>query len=72
MFIWTLSDAIYLLAALLFGVVGLRFYLPVAFKQWRCKHDGDFRETMQCDAICNKCNKNLGFIGAWRNKTKQK
>jgi hypothetical protein len=26
-----------------------------------CKH-AEYFETMACDAICNKCHKNLGFV----------
>lgn len=37
--------------------------------QKRCKHT-DFRETPACDAICNNCGKNLGFIGSVRKKRK--
>ena len=50
------------------------FFVAVqSFSQWvkqsRCKHDGGVHETMACDAICNKCGKNLGFIGSWRKKS---
>lgn len=37
-------------------------------RQRGCKHDGAIHETQACDAICTKCGKNLGFIGAWRNR----
>jgi hypothetical protein len=36
-----------------------------------CKHE-EYFETMACDAICDKCHKNLGFIGNIRkDKTKK-
>ncbi|WP_454056835.1 hypothetical protein [Cupriavidus sp. Marseille-Q8015] len=38
------------------------------FKQVRCKHDGSIHETGACDALCMKCGKNLGFIGAFRER----
>ena len=66
MFIWTLTDLIFL------AIIGLCFLLGAAIKlyalwiQWRCKHDGGVGETMACDAICRQCGKNLGFIGTWR------
>ena len=52
-----ISGAVFLLLFLL-------AMIPVAkssFRQWRCKHE-TYRESRACDAICTKCNKNLGFI----------
>lgn len=40
-------------------------------KQWRCSHES-FRETSACDAICNNCGKNLGFIGTVRERRASK
>ena len=56
--------------AIVAGVVVVFFYwllfaLPEAIKQARCKHER-VRETMACDAVCQACGKNLGFIGNWR------
>ena len=34
------------------------------WRESRCKHDGKIRETQACQAICNDCGKDLGFIGA--------
>ena len=69
-FVWTLGDILAVLAAailLVFVVyIWLVYTLPRLFRQARCKHDGSVRETMACEAICNDCGKNLGFIGAWR------
>lgn len=33
-----------------------------SIKQARCKHTY-YLETRACDAVCNQCGKNLGFIG---------
>jgi len=56
---------IILLVAVLafFGVVRFRKYL----RQNKCSHDRWY-ETQACDAICNDCSKNLGFIGTVREK----
>jgi hypothetical protein len=55
----------FLLVVLGLIAVGI-FHFPAALRRARCKHDGAVRETSACDAICAKCGKNLGFIGAWR------
>lgn len=34
-----------------------------AWRQSRCAHES-YSETAACDAVCNACGKNLGFIGA--------
>jgi hypothetical protein len=31
-----------------------------------CKHEGNFRELMSCQAVCCDCNKEIGFIGTVR------
>ena len=36
-------------------------------KQRKCKHES-YREDRSCNAICNQCGKNLGFIGNIRDK----
>lgn len=66
MFIWTISDVINVTLFVLFVLAVAAFYLRIWWRQWRCKHDGRINETSACDAICAKCGKNLGFIGAWR------
>ena len=71
MFIWTIGDAISLFVFLVIVVLLLIVISIEKFKQWRCKHDGFIHETQSCDAICANCLKNLGFIGAWREKKKQ-
>ena len=55
-----------LLFAILVAAAAVIFTIPSAFRQARCKHAGRVRETSACDAICADCDKNLGFIGAWR------
>lgn len=52
--------------SLLVVVVALLVSLPSIRRQAKCKHDGSVIETSSCDAICNQCGKNLGFIGTWR------
>jgi hypothetical protein len=49
-------------------VVAMLVSLPAIRRQARCAHDGSVSETSACDAICNQCGKNLGFIGTWRAK----
>lgn len=64
-FVITLSDVI----GIVFIGLGLLILAILACKdawvQWRCKHES-YYETMACQAICNHCNKNLGFIGTVR------
>lgn len=40
---------------------------PAAIRRARCKHER-FYETRACDAVCSACGKNLGFIGAVRER----
>jgi hypothetical protein len=46
-------------------VLAVLIQLPEIIRQARCKHTGAIRETSKCDAICQQCGKNLGFIGTW-------
>lgn len=67
MFVFTLTEVIgvaifTITCAFLFIGWALRKY-----KQARCPHES-FYETMACDAVCNSCGKNLGFIGTVRKK----
>lgn len=50
---------------LICGVGLILLSLPNWIRQQRCKHIR-YHETMSCDAICNDCGKNLGFIGKIR------
>lgn len=68
MFIWTISDLIGCAFVSLILVVLSVKQASEWIKQRRCNHES-VRETMACDAICNKCGKNLGFIGSWRKKS---
>jgi hypothetical protein len=68
MFVWTISDAFAVVIAAIFIAIASCFYAVQWWKQSRCKHDNCVSETQACDAICNDCGKNLGFIQVWRNK----
>lgn len=50
--------ALVVLALLAYGAL-------ISFRQWRCPHR-NWHENMACDAVCDDCHKNLGFIGSWR------
>ena len=67
MFVYTLGDVV---GVVFFGL-GLLFLaawgIRDAWRQWRCQHL-EYYETMSCDAICNHCGRNLGFIGTLREK----
>ena len=71
MLVITLSEVFSLV---LLGLV-LLFIAGSAIKEYitqsRCKHE-DVRENMACHAICRECGKDLGFIGTWREKQKEK
>ncbi len=71
-FVWTITDAIGAVLAVSIGLAWFVVSATLVFHQWRCKHDGRVSETSACDAICRKCGKNLGFIGAWYAKQKAK
>lgn len=66
MFVWTIGDAIGLLILGVFGFFAICIQISTWYREFRCKHDGEVKETQACDAICSKCGKNLGFIGSWR------
>ena len=70
MFIWTLNDVVGLIFFALILIVMIPYYVANLYKEWRCKHNGGVNETIQCDAICRLCHKNLGFIGTWRDNEK--
>lgn len=72
MFIWTVSDLIGLVVLGLLALIIIAMAFMDAIKQWRCKHFGFVQENHSCDAICRKCNKNLGFIGTWREIERQR
>jgi hypothetical protein len=72
-FVITFGDVFGLIALAVFFVIVVFVYAKQAWRKSRCKHDGGVNETMACDAICKQCDKNLGFIGKWREaKLKEK
>lgn len=71
MFIWTISDAVAVIVFAVIGIFLLYLWASTAIRQARCKHDGSVGETRECDAICDQCGKNLGFIGLRREKTRK-
>lgn len=71
MFIYTIGDLIWLAFIVLFTIWAIIIGSSRSLSQWKCKHDAGVNETMACNAICRKCGKDLGFIGAWREKTKE-
>lgn len=67
-FMFTISDVLYFAFIIALALLGLWLYVPIWWRQWNCKHDGNVNETRACEAICRQCGKNLGFIGAWRER----
>jgi hypothetical protein len=62
MFVFTLTEVI---GVAIFTITCACLFIDWAlrkYKQARCPHES-FYETMACDAVCNSCGKNLGFIG---------
>ena len=74
MFVVTIDGIMTIIALVILTVfVAIIAFVSLAqsFKQWRCKHEKyGYRETMACDAVCNNCGKNLGFIGTIREQRK--
>jgi hypothetical protein len=65
---WALSEAVIgLLVLIVIGTIYSLIMAPTMIKRSRCQHLR-FHETSSCDAICTDCGKNLGFIGAWRDR----
>lgn len=56
---------------LIIFIIAVTLTVRKIMKQRRCSH-ASFRETSACDAICNNCGKNLGFIGTVREQRKSK
>ena len=67
-FVITLENVVSMIAASVVALVLLCFWVPIWWRQTRCKHDHGVNETQACDAICRGCGKNLGFIGSWQEK----
>lgn len=69
MFIWTISDIIGMVILALIALVTIVGTVCKLITQRTCKHTNVW-ENGQCHAICRKCDKDLGFIGTWREKQK--
>lgn len=67
MFIYTAETVIVAILVAVFIIIKICYSVADCFKYRKCQHES-VRETMACDAVCNKCSKNLGFIGTWRDK----
>lgn len=71
MFVYTLGTIV----SVLMFIIIILFYtvhsVKTYFQQRKCTHDSVF-ETRACDAICNDCGKNLGFIQNWRDARKER
>lgn len=65
---WLAQHLVNLALALLLMLPAVFFVLRQVWRESMCEHNGTISETSACDAICNNCGKNLGFIGAWRNR----
>lgn len=65
MFVYTIGDIFGGITFILFLIFLLAWCIRDWWVQWRCKHES-YYENMACDAICNHCRKNLGFIGTVR------
>lgn len=68
----TLSELVGVVLFLLMINVGLYSAIRTAIRQSKCKHSQGVTESQACDAYCNACGKNLGFIGTWRDKQKER
>ena len=68
MFVITFSEIMGVIVVLFVVTIIPALHIINWLKYRNCKHDGGVNETSSCDAICRKCYKNLGFIGAWREK----
>jgi ABC-type uncharacterized transport system permease subunit len=65
---WTLGEVAMALGVIaIVAAVYAAFAVPRLIRQSRCAHTRFF-ETGACDAVCRDCGKNLGFIGAWRQR----
>jgi hypothetical protein len=63
---WAAGD-LAISASVAFGImlVLALIILPRLIRQSLCSH-AHYHETSSCDAICNDCGRNLGFIGRIR------
>jgi hypothetical protein len=65
---WVAKHLVDMVAVLLVIGAALLITLRTVSRQSKCPHNGAVSETQACDAICRQCGKNLGFIGAWRER----
>jgi Zn finger protein HypA/HybF involved in hydrogenase expression len=71
MFVWTISDMLGLVAVTITFIIWTALLLCKKIRESRCKHNRAVSETQACDAICQDCGKNLGFIGTWREQQRR-
>lgn len=65
---WFIGEVILVLViVLIYAIIVALIFIPRMIYQARCKHL-HYHETMACNAICDNCGKNLGFIGLIRDK----
>ena len=64
---WNVAAPLFLGVIVLLLVV--LWSIPGAIRRALCDHS-KFYETRECDAICSKCGKNLGWIGTVRDRVK--
>ena len=70
MFVYTIETIFSGFMIAVFIIIKLYLIISSSLKQRKCKHK-NYRETMSCDAVCVDCSKNLGFIGAVRDREKR-
>lgn len=68
---WLAKPLVDAMIVVIFVIVVMLVQIPGAIRRGRCKHTNGVHETSACDAICNDCGKNLGFIGRWREQGKK-
>ena len=69
MFVFSIQTIVEVIVVTLLVIWFVTIEAKKYFKQKRCKHV-KYHETGSCDAVCTSCGKNLGFIGAVRDKRK--
>lgn len=65
----TIGEVIGITFFFIFMVVVLYHFVRMKIRQTFCYHK-KYYETMACQAVCSDCGKNLGFIGAVRERSK--
>jgi hypothetical protein len=67
MFIYTIREVIAAIIILIIAFCYLAVWFQDQLKKRKCKHE-IYYETPSCHAVCKKCRKDLGIIGAWEEK----